>query len=528
MDRREFLKKGFFATAAFGSVLSCCTAMAKTHSPKKPLNFVFFLVDDLGWADLGCYGSTFNETPAIDKLASQGMLFTDAYAANPVCSPTRASIMTGKDPARVGITQWIGGPQSPSPYVQSLPLEEVTLAEAFKEQGYMTGFFGKWHLTNKGLHGGHNPSDQGFDYDVTYHWKGGKKSFHAPYGDGIYGLNPKFDNEYLTDRNTDDAIDFLRTTGDKPFMLYVAHYAVHTPIEAKEDLIAKYEAKRKRLGLPAEEKEVSYPVGEGFTGMEDQINPIYAAMLESVDYSIAKIMDKLQEQGLTENTAIIFMSDNGGLSTWPWKPTPTSNMPLREGKGWLYEGGIRVPMIVKWPGQIKPGSKCSWPVISNDFYPTMLEMAGYHLKPQQHMDGQSLVPLLKGKKSIKRDTLYWHYPHHHAYGNLPSGAVRQGNYKFIEYYELGYCQLFNLKDDVGEMNDLSEKMTGKTAQMRAMLHQRIKNLDAYLPSKEDYDKMWKDLEAGTYFPWFNFKRKRNDIFNGPDSVIEKSRPKEKR
>ncbi|MHC4495918.1 MAG: sulfatase-like hydrolase/transferase, partial [Planctomycetota bacterium] len=440
MNRRDFLKTIGLGAAAVavpvGRGLGQRTAAARGRNRK--LNFVFFLIDDMGWTDVGCYGSSFYETPNIDRLASGGMRFTDAYAACPVCSPTRASIVAGKYPARLGITQWIGGPNEPTPYRHYLPLEDVTIAEALKEAGYATAFVGKWHLGSKDYY----PQHQGFDVNVGGDSSGAPPTYFWPYKrrnralDELPAGGEK--GEYLTDRLTDEK--------DEPFLLYLSHYAVHTPIESKQEITDKYKAKAGKLPEPDGPKFA--PVYGRYRTRMVQDNPAFAGMVQSVDESVGRVMKKLEELGVADNTVVIFMSDNGGLSTVP-RGGPTCNLPLRAGKGWLYEGGIREPMIIKWPGVVEAGSTCGEPVTSTDFYPTMLEMAGLPLKPRQHVDGVSLVSLLKQRGKPKRRAIYWHYPHYHGSGNKPSGAIRAGDYKLIEWYEDNSVELYNLKDDIG-------------------------------------------------------------------------------
>ncbi|MHC4124237.1 MAG: sulfatase, partial [Planctomycetota bacterium] len=478
MDRRKFLK--IISTGAAALAIPGCNGGIKSSSQvegKKKLNFVFFLIDDMGWADVSCYGSSFYETPNIDKLAGEGMRFTDAYAACPVCSPTRASILSGKYPARLGLTQWIGGSQNPTLYITQLPLEEVTIAEALKEVGYATGFIGKWHLGREKYH----PEKQGFDINIGGYHKGQPPSYFSPYKIPTMKDGPK--GEYLTDRHTNDAIKFIEKNKTKPFLLYLSHYAVHTPLQAKEDSIAKYKAKAAKLAKA--ERKYREPATNVNTKLI-QDNPKFAAMVESVDDSVGRIMARLKKLNLDRNTVVIFASDNGGLSTLPkfWGWSTTSNLPLRAGKGWLYEGGIREPMIIKWPGVTRPGSLCDEPVTSTDFYPTMLEMANQPLKLYQHADGVSLVPLLKGAKSLDRKAIYWHYPHYHGSGSRPGGAVRAGDYKLIEFYEDHRIELYNLRNDIGEYNELSGKEPEKAAQLRRMLDNWRREVDAKMPKPE--------------------------------------------
>jgi arylsulfatase A-like enzyme len=415
----------------------------------------------MGWKDVGCNGSTFFETPNIDRLASQGMRFTDGYAACPVCSPTRASILTGRYPARLHLTDWLPGrTDRPSQkllrpkFRQYLPLEEMTIAKALKPLGYVSASIGKWHLGGPPYY----PEHHGFDLNV-----GGTQGGSPPGGYFKFKtptLTARNDQEYLTDRLTEEAEKFIDQNKDKPFFLYLAHYAVHIPLQAKKDIISKYQAKVK----PGEE----------------QNNPIYAAMVESVDQSVGRVMRKLDDLRIADRTVIFFTSDNGGLSVKEGPNTPsTSNAPLRAGKGYLYEGGIREPMIVRWPGMTKPGSVCNVPVSSIDFFPTILEMAGL---PKQQVDGVSLVPLLKQTAGLKRDAIFWHYPHYSNQGGKPGGAVRKGDYKLIEFYEVGKLELYNLKEDIGEKNDLAAKAPEKVKEMQGMLNEWRQRVNAQMPT----------------------------------------------
>ncbi len=480
-NRRDFLKTlglGAFAAATPALFVNC-------QKQKSKPNFVFILVDDLGWKDVGYMGSTFYETPHIDKLASQGMMFTNAYAAASVCSPTRASIMTGKYPARLDITDWIGGKQKgkllPAEYKHQLPLEEVTIAEAFKEAGYKTCFIGKWHLGDKPYF----PEKQGFDINIGGHAAGQPGSYFYPYKNNrnsyfdVPGLASGKPGEYLTDRLTDESIKFLEKNKDRPFLLFLSHYAVHTPLESKKELTEKYRVKA--AGLFSGEETEFLQERDSFT-RQRQDQPVYAGMVQSTDESVGRIMQKLNELGLEENTIVIFMSDNGGLSTlYKRKTAPTCNGPLRAGKGWLYEGGIREPMIVKWPGVVQPGTVSDEPVISTDFYPTMLQMAELPLKPMQHQDGLSLIPLLRQEGGLNRKALFWHFPHYHGSGNRPSGAVRVGDYKLIEWFENGRIELYNLKNDIGEKHNLAQEMPEKAQELLQLLHDWRKKVDAKMP-----------------------------------------------
>jgi len=447
--------------------------------PEKRPSFVFFLVDDLGWKDLGCYGSTFYETPNLDELAASAMRFTDAYTSCPVCSPTRASIMTGKYPARLDITDWIPGgrPQNRKllgpPIHNELALEEVTIAEALREAGYTTFFAGKWHLGGEGFW----PDEQGFGINKGGHHRGSPPGgYYTPYKNPALSDGPE--GEYLTDRLADESIRFLDEHGDKPFLLYLSFYTVHTPIQACKRHIAKFQ--QKAAALPKMEGPVQIPEGEGFTKLR-QDNPAYASMVHAMDENVGRVLRKLEELDLAANTVVFFTSDNGGLSTLYRRGFPTSNVPLRAGKGWCYEGGIRVPLIVRCPGITKPGSLCGVPVISTDFYPTILELAGLELNPARHPDGLSLVPLLEGRQSLDREAVFWHYPHYHGSAWKPGAAVRAGPWKLIEFYEDNRVELYNLQDDLGEREDLADRHPAKKAELLDTLHDWQKRMDAKMP-----------------------------------------------
>lgn len=501
---------------------------SKSKNTKAP-NIVFFLVDDLGWKDVGCYGSEFYETPNIDKLAKQGVKFTNAYAACHVCSPTRASILTGKYPARMNLTDWLPG-RNDFAYqklqnvevIQHMPYDETTLAEALKEKGYSTAIFGKWHLGDAPS----DPTKHGFDMHTPAGWsKGWPLAYDAPFKLAGYDGNP---GEYLTDRLTTDALQYIEDHRDKPFFLFLSHFAVHDPIEGRKDLVEKY--KKKLASLP-EDKRPPYllegnpdsdpltigerlsllkdPAYDGFSQLprgtvkikQRQDNVQFAAMVEAMDESMGRVMDKLKAIGIEDNTIVIFASDNGGMAAGnfgrpskvlnpatPDKHFSTSNLPLRGAKGWLYEGGIRVCAVVKWAGEKKAGSECDVPIVSTDFYPSILEMAGLPQLPEQHMDGKSFVPLLKGKKDIGRDAIYWHFPHYSNHGmQSPGGAVRFKNFKLIEYYENNTVQLFDLDKDLGELNDISKQNPAKVKELRDMLHQWRESVHAkMMPPNPEY------------------------------------------
>lgn len=461
-------------------------------------NIVFILIDDMGWKDLTCYGSQFYETPNIDKIASEGMLFTDAYAACPVCSPTRASILSGKYPARVGVTDWIGahtkGRLIDAPYIDHLPLSEICLASALKAGGYATWHVGKWHLGESEYY----PEHHGFDVNIAgCHAGSPHDGYFSPYH--LEHIKDGPEGEYLTDRISDDAVDLVRnhvkTSEEQPFFMYLSHYAVHTPIQAKEKDIKRFQGKAKSLGLT---DIAPIKTGEHFPcdhkkhlHLERRIiqsDPVYAAMIWNLDENIGKILDVLEEQNLTENTLICFTSDNGGLSTA--EGSPTCNAPLSEGKGWMYEGGVREPLLVKWPNHIRPGSVCKTPVTSPDFYPTLLEVAGLNPMPEQHVDGANILPLLQETDDFNRpqEAIYWHYPHYGNQGGTPGASMRLGDYKLIEFFEDGRLELYDLTKDISEENNLSEIESELCHKMYGYLKDWQKDVEAVMPLKNpDYE-----------------------------------------
>jgi len=422
-------------------------------------NVVFFLIDDMGWTDVACFGSDLYETPNVDRLAKDGVKFTNAYSACTVCSPSRAAILTGKYPARLHITDWIAGlvPANakllPPKWTKYLPLEEKTIADAFHSAGYATASIGKWHLGPEPYY----PTHHGFDLNIGGTEAAATKTYYAPWG--IATLKPEGKpGDYLTDRLGDEAVKFIEQSKDRPFFLYFAHYAVHLPVNGRPDLINKY---KRKLKPDLHQK-----------------NPNYAAMVEPADETIGKVRKKLDELHIADKTIIVFTSDNGGRV-----PT-TSNYPLRVGKGSAYEGGVRVPAIVYWPGVTKPGTINQTPIIGPDFYPTLLEAAGVADTPNHHPDGVSLVPLLKNTGTLQRDALFWHYPHHQWYqqgGAMPYGAVRIGDWRLIEFYDDMRVELYNLKDDIGEQHDLAAKMPEKVNELRNRLHAWRAEVGAQMP-----------------------------------------------
>jgi arylsulfatase A len=424
------------------------------------LNVVLILADDLGWTDLACFGSDLHETPAIDQLARDGMKFTQNYSACTVCSPTRAALLTGKYPARLHVTDWIPGLMPDNPkllvpdWTKFLPLPEVTLAEVFKAAGYTTASIGKWHLGGQEYF----PAKQGFDLNIAGTDKAAPPSYHAPWK--ISTLEPDGrTGDYLTDRLAEEAVTFIERTKDKPFFLYLPHFAVHTPVQGRADLVAKYRTKIK----------------EGLMHR----NAAYAAMVESLDAAVGRVRAKLSELNLADRTIIVFTSDNGGRI-----PT-TSNGPLRAGKASAYEGGVRVPLIVHWPGVTKPGSVSSAPVITMDLFPTIVGMAGVPMGDARPVDGVSIVPLLRGGTPPTRDTLCWHYPHHQHYqlgGATPYGAIRSGDFKLVEFFNDSHVELYDIRTDISEKTDLAASQPARVAELRRRLHAWRTDVGAQMPT----------------------------------------------
>lgn len=398
-------------------------------------NIIFILVDDLGATDLTCTGSSFYRTPQIDKLAAEGMRFTNAYSACTVCSPTRAAFLTGKYPARLHVTDWISGHDrpfaklKPPAWTQKLVAEETTIAELLAKNGYATALMGKWHLGPDG----EGPTTHGFATNIGGNHRGQPPSYFFPYERPqirLPGLEKGVEREYLTDRITDEAVKWIEAQGDKPFFLYLPHYTVHTPLQAKPDLLAKYQTAKKD---------------------SPQKNPTYAAMIESLDESVGRIAAKLDELKLRERTLIVFTSDNGGLTL----NNVTHNLGLRAGKGSAYEGGVRVPLIVNRPGGVVRGTS-DMPVITCDWFATIAALAGIRENVPQ-ADGVDLTPVLSGKGKLERDAIYWHYPHYHPGGATPYSAVREGNLRLVEFYETGKRELYDLFKDPLESQDLADE-----------------------------------------------------------------------
>ena len=470
MDRRRFIKSLGLAGGAL-AISQCADKTsalgfrfpARSIIDKVKPNFVFILADDLGWPQIGCYVSGFYETPNIDRLAGEGMRFTDAYSAGPVCSPTRASIMTGRYPARLHITDFIAGSDYPDEkltqpdWQKFLPLEEVTIAEVLKGDSYVTASFGKWHLSTAKKppeSEAYDPDKQGFDETIVTEKPSAKQDAEK--------------DAHNVELITEKALDFLERNKDKPFFLYLGHNTIHAPIMGKKKLIERYKNKR-GSDLP-------------------QNNPVIAAMLEELDISVGRLLKKLDELQIADNTIVIFFSDNGGLEK------DAMQTPLRSGKANLYEGGIRVPLIVRWPKVIKPGSICGEPVISVDFLPTILDITGLERKAPKSIDGVSILPLLEGAGTVKRRAIYWHYPHYHGAGVGPCGAVRSGDYKLIEWFDETICgpdnryELYNLRKDIGEQNNLAKETPQKVEELKKMLASWRQKVNAQMPTPNpNYD-----------------------------------------
>lgn len=473
-------------------IASLClfAGLAQAAAPKPP-NVLFILVDDYGIKDVGVEGSTFYETPHIDALARGGMQFLRGYAACQVCSPSRASILLGKFPGRHGITDWIGAgvgeafaaerhvrllvPQ----YVRNLPAADTTLAESLKQAGYTTFFAGKWHLGSKGSW----PEDHGFDINQGG-WDAGSPmgGYYAPWKNPNLPSGPK--GQSLTQRLATETIAFLEQHRDKPFLAYLSFYAVHGPIQTTKPLWSKYREKACRLPAPAER----FKIDRTLPVRQVQDNPVYAGLIENMDTAVGRVLKRLDELGLTDSTIVCFTGDNGGVTSGD--SFSSSELPYRGGKGRQWEGGLRVPFYVKAPGVTRPGSTCATPVIHTDFYPTILQLAGLPLRPTQHVDGVSLVPLLKGGRIAPRP-LFWHYPHYGNQGGEPSSILQKSDWKLIHYWEDDRNELYYLPDDLGEQRDLAKQEPARTAELWSELQAWLKETGARIPqSYPQYDPAW--------------------------------------
>tara|TARA_B100000809_G_scaffold266930_1_gene333184 strand:- start:21431 stop:22861 length:1431 start_codon:yes stop_codon:yes gene_type:complete len=466
-------------------VVFLITFSSCVKSQKKKQNVLLILVDDLGWTDLGSFGSDLYQSPNVDKLASEGVRFTNSYSSCTVCSPTRASIVTGKYPARLHVTDWIEGHKYPwaklnvPDWTMYLKDQEYTIAEAFKDAGYKTAHFGKWHLGEKEKNW---PENHGFDINIGGWLKGapnlkkkqGLNGYFSPYG------NPRLEDgpegEYLTERLANDVSTYIGENKDSPFFINLWFYNVHTPLQAKQDKIDKYK------GL--------------INDQSRHQNPTYAAMVEHMDDAVGKVIAQLKEQGLYDNTIILFSSDNGGLIGNNPKKRITNNTPLKQGKGGIYEGGTRVPTIIRLPKSKLKGKEIAIPIISMDYYPTLVDLAGIATEKtkEQTLDGKSLAPLLRDEKILDRKTVFWHYPHYHQQGGVPYSAVRMGDWKLIENFETNAFELYNLKKDIGEQQNLINKHPKKVAELKAVLQEWRTEVKAQYPTPSKNfipNKKWK-------------------------------------
>ncbi len=480
------MRNDIFFILALAGVAGCAASDSDperepSESLTEPLNVIVLLVDDWGWTDAGCCGSDLYETPNVDRLAASGVRFTDAYASCTVCSPTRAAVMTGMYPARLHLTDWITGHVRPRAklrvpeWTQHLEHRHTTLAEALAGEGYRTAHIGKWHLTQRSesleVVAPDYPDRHGFEVNVAGNQWGMPGSYHWPYvakkREGLMQRVANFpeggaEGDYLTDRLTDEALALIDDWRDEPFFLYFAYYNVHTPIEGKAETIERYRAK-----LAA-------------NGSEDRLhtNPTYASMVDAVDESVGRILDKLEELEIDDRTLIVLTGDNGGLDR---KGNPTENAPLRAGKGSAYEGGVRVPGVVRWPGVTRPGTVCREPIQSIDFYPTILSATGGP-RSEAAVDGADLAPLFRDPGATLQRALFWHYPHYHPGGASPYGAVREGDWRLVEFYEDDRVELYNLAEDIGEARDLAGQEVERTRDMRQQLHTWRASVEAQMPT----------------------------------------------
>ena len=456
-------------TKLFALVTMLTVSRSAPAADHQPPNIVFILADDLGYTDVGCFGSEYYETPNIDRLAAGGLRFINGYSCGPNCQPTRAALLSGQYGPRTGVYtvggidrfDWQSRPLRPVDNVTSLPLEKITLAQALQSAGYATGMFGKWHLGNDAQH---HPSNRGFDEAIV------SQGRHFRFGTNPKTLYPS--GTYLADFLTGKAVDFIKRHRGRPFFLYLPHFAVHTPLEAKQALVEKFERK------PS-------------VGGHD--NPVYAAMIASLDESVGRVMAVLDELELADNTLLIFSSDNGGVGGYRREGIQaadiTDNSPLQGGKGMLYEGGVRVPFVFRWTGKVAPGGTCGTPINSVDLYPTLLEIAGAAAPADYPLDGHSYAGLLTSPADTtrKQDALYWHFPGYlgsggHTWRTLPAGAIRAGDWKLIEFFEDGRLELYDLRNDVGERNNLAANMPEKVDKLHGMLKAWRKSVAAPMPT----------------------------------------------
>ncbi|WP_052444589.1 sulfatase [Flammeovirga sp. OC4] len=461
-----------------------CQLQKPQKEISKP-NILFILADDLGYSDLSCMGSDYYETPNIDGIANQGMVFTNGYAGCQVCSPSRATIMTGQFTARHGITDWIGSPEGekwrkkkrftkvlPAYYKHHMDTSTVTLPMALKEGGYTTFFAGKWHLGEKGFY----PDDFGFDINIGgYHSGSPRGGYFAPFNNP--NLKNKEKGENLSMRLAKETIQFIESSKDKPFLAYLSFYAVHGPIQTSKERWEKYRRKAEEQGIDT----TGFEEGDLLPMRKHQDNPVYAGLIEQMDDAVGMVLDALKQNGLDKNTIVVFTSDNGGVVSGD--NYSTNCLPLKGGKGYQWEGGIRVPYIVNVPWMKSKGEKSETPVAGSDFYPTLLDLAGLPLKPENHADGQSILPVLKGKK-LKERPLYWHYPHYGNQGGRPVSIVRQGDWKLIHFWEDGHDELYNLSVDIHEDHDLSSQEEKRTKALSNQLLTWLKSVGANYPTSD--------------------------------------------
>lgn len=467
----------FFLCVGILSLINCSQSKEKS-----PPNVLFILADDLGYHDLSCMGSRYYETPNIDRIAREGIVFTNGYATCQVCSPSRASLMTGRFPARHGITDWIGARTGeawreagrhnqllPPEYIHQLPAELVTLPEVLQENGYHTFFAGKWHLGNEGSW----PTDHGFEINKGG-WEVGspRGGYFSPWENP--NLPNRRDGENLSLRLAEETADFIRNKDERPFFAFLSFYAVHGPIQTTREKWSKYRDKAEKLGIA----ESAFEMGHFLPIRQVQDNPVYAGLVEMMDDAVGIVLAALEETGLDQNTLVVFTSDNGGVAAGD--AYATSNLPLRAGKGYQFEGGIREPYFIKVPWMEINSPEIDVPVTGADFYPTILDLLDLPLRPDQHLDGVSLVPLMEGKEIASR-SLYWHYPHYGNQGGEPASMIRRGHWKLIHYYEDGRDELYNLQDDLQEQNNVQADHPDIAGSLRAELFGYLEAVGANYP-----------------------------------------------
>jgi arylsulfatase A-like enzyme len=500
-----------------GSVLLCYGMLVLACNPQQKLeerrpNVLFILADDFGNHDMSSMGSNFYETPNLDNIANEGMIFTNGYATCQVCSPSRASIMTGTFPARHGITDWIGAKTGedwrkanrfnqllPPEYEHNLNAAHTVLPEAMKEAGYKTFFAGKWHLGGKGSW----PTDHGFDINAGG-WDVGSPhgGYFSPYKNP--NLENKKDGENLSMRLANETVDFIRAHKDSLFFAYLSFYAVHSPIQTTQEKWSKYRQKATEAGIAP----TGFEMGHFLPIRQVQDNPVYAGLVEAMDDAIGVVMNSLEELGLEDNTIVIFTSDNGGVAAGD--AFATSNLPMRAGKGYQFEGGIREPYFIKVPWLNTTGKSCDIPVSGTDFYPTILELIGADSKPVEHIDGISLVPLLEGKQ-IESRPLIWHYPHYGNQGGEPSSVIREGKWKLIHYYEDGREELYNLEADMSETTNIAANNQEKVKELSENLFAFLNEVGARFPEKDplyDAEKEKQYLEKVIQKRWPQLEKQR--------------------